>query len=67
MHVFECVPEVLRTSRADVLIQVVPLVFLQSLVAKLHPAGHKLSVGMWRTQAVAVLDLSRLIRVPKTH
>ena len=52
------VPEVLRASRTDVLVQVVPLVFLQSLVAKLHPAGHKLSIRMWRTQAVAVLDLS---------
>lgn len=60
MYMFVCmfVPEVLRASRTDVLVQVVPLVFLQSLVAKLHPAGHKLSIRMWRTQAVAVLDLS---------
>lgn len=61
-----CAPEVLRTSRADVLVQVVPLVFLQSLMTKLHPAGHKLSISVWRAQAVAVGDLSRLIRVPKT-
>lgn len=61
-----CVPEVLRASRADVLVQVVPFVFLQSLMAKLHPAGHKLSIRVWRTQAVAVLDLSRLVWVP-TH
>ena len=67
MCVCVCVPEVLRASRADVLVQVVPLVFLQSFMAKLHPAGHKLSIRMWRTQAVAVLDLSRLIWVPKTH
>lgn len=71
VYVFEyvCAPEVLGASRADVLVQVVPLVFLQSLVAELHPAGHKLSIRMWRTQAVAVLDLSRLVRVPNacTH
>lgn len=67
VYVCVCVPEVLRASRADVLVQVVPLVFLQSLVAKLHPAGDKLSIRMWRTQAVAVLDLSRLIRVPEIH
>ncbi len=51
------VPEVLRASRTDVLVQVVPLVFLQSLMAELHPAGYKLSIRVWRTQTVAVLDL----------
>lgn len=61
-----CTPEVLGASRADVLVQVVPLVFLQSLMAKLHPARHKLSISVWRAQAVAVVDLSRLIWVPKT-
>lgn len=66
MCVCERAPEVLRASRADVLVQVVPLVFLQSLMAKLHPAGHKLSISVWRAQAVAVVDLSRLIWVPKT-
>lgn len=58
-------PEVLRTAGADVLVQVIPLVFLQSLVAELHPRGNKLGVTVGRTQAVAVLDLSCLIRVPK--
>ena len=60
-------PEVLRAPRADVLVQVVPLVLLQSLVSKLHPAGDKQSIRMWRTQAVAVLDLGRLVRVPGTE
>lgn len=60
-------PEVLRATRADVLVQVVPLVLLQSLVSKLDPAANKLSIRVRRTQAVAVLDLSRLVRVPETH
>lgn len=60
-------PEVLGATRADVLVQVVPLVFLQSLVSKLYPAANKLSIRVRRAQAVAVLDLSRLIRVPETH
>lgn len=62
-----CVPEVLRASRTDVLVQVVPLVLLQPLVAKLHPAGHKVRIRVRRAEAVAVLDLCRLVRVPETR
>lgn len=61
------VPEVLRPSRADVLVEVVPLVFFQPLMSKLNPTGNKLSVGVWRTEAVAVLDLSGLAWVPDTN
>lgn len=34
-------------------------------MTKLHPAGHKLTIRVRRTQAVAILDLSSLTRVPK--
>lgn len=52
------IPEVLRACRANILVQVVPFIFLWSFMAKLNPTGDKLSIDMWRAKAVVVLDMT---------
>lgn len=61
----ETSPEILWTSRADILIQVIPLVLFQSLVGKFYPARDKFRVRVWGAQAVSVVYLSRFIWIPK--
>lgn len=61
-----CLPKVLRPSRADVLVQVVPLVFFKPFMTKLHPTRHKVTIRVWWTQAVTILDLGSLAWMPLT-